>query len=186
MVTIIKRHIDANFTTSEQESLPLGVLANDTDEVVIRQVSVNSLRLPPEVRELIDVWSEIIHLVASDGDIGRTRIVWTHFDSVNHRPTQVVRCDFVPAFAIISGDMDQAIVTAHPNRAAFMRRCGNGQNGAIKFCADILGSNRPAIQTLFVFFILGKIRANFFERHSTVRSSQQFLCTVIDNAWILR
>ena len=119
--SVVEGHVHPELGPGEEQAPALGVLADDADEAVFRQVAIQPCRATAVVRQLVDVRPEIVHLVTGNRDVGGSWLVWADVDGVDHCALQVAGRHVGPVLAVIAGDVDETVVTADPDLAVGMR-----------------------------------------------------------------
>ncbi len=96
VVAVVEGDEHAALGAGIQQSPPLGILAHDAYEVVLRQIVVDLVPVIAVIRHLVDVRPEVVHLVAGYRDVDRAGIVRAHLDRVDLRAAKILRRDVFP------------------------------------------------------------------------------------------
>ena len=70
---------------------------------------------------LVDVWFEVIQLVAGNCEVGRGLVVGADLNGINHGLARVFGRDIFPMGAAIAREVHQAVVTADPDQVFLVR-----------------------------------------------------------------
>ena len=138
---IVEAHPHAALGTGEEQSLSNGILAHAADEFSRRQSGVDPRPGGAVVRCPPDVGCHVLQLIAIGGDVGRSWRVVRGFDRGHAgEVAELLRRDAGPRHAGIAGDVQQAIVRAHPDQPGNERRFRRREDGGVVLGRGLVGS----------------------------------------------
>src|SRR6185312_4463668 len=157
---IVAGAIEAVVGAQHQETLVVGIFADDMGHVVIGQAGVNRGPGLAAVVRLEDVRMAVIHLVTVIGDVGGIGVKGRDLHLLEPSPgleAGDVVADLVPGLAAIVGDLDDAVVGAHPDGVLIRRREGKGEDGIGGFGPGHVEIHHPARGLLFAAVVEGEV-----------------------------
>src|SRR5512133_4030652 len=102
VVTVVEADIDAEFSSSEEQSTPNRVFANGVDERALGNSLPKRLPCLAAIASAIDVRPHILDAVAINGSVGGLLVKMRGVDNADFAPRGKLRRRYVfPVFAII-------------------------------------------------------------------------------------
>ena len=121
-----------------------------------------------------------------DGSVGGARFEWGWLDQADRGPLgKAFGSDVGPGFAIVAGELDEAVVGADPDQALLLRRFRDGENQIVKLDAGLVLGDGAAGILLLGFVVAGEVGADGLPGMAAVVRTEKELRRMIKNAGIV-
>ena len=128
---------------------------------------------------------EVVELVSVVGDVRRRGVVGGHGDRVDETLLQAVGCHVLPRHAVVSGQVDEAIVAARPERARLVRRFCQIIDRAVDLPSGAFVGDRATTVALLAVLVAREIRADFLPRHAPITRPNDVVRRVVDRVGVV-
>ncbi len=131
----------------------------------------------------------IVQAVRVNDDIGGARLEGRGLDAANGPPLgQPVDVGgyVVPVFAVVAGQVNQAIVRAGPQQALLPGRFGDGEDGAVDFGARVVAGDGAAGPLLFALVVACQIGTDRVPASAGIACFKEHVAGVVDDLAVVR
>src|SRR5580704_1670190 len=174
--TVVEGNVDARFGAGEKQIVARWV-NTDSVHIVSGREAVHQ-RGPglTEVGGFEDVRSEVVLLVAFDGDVGGAGFGGGGFDHAYRAPIgHGFWRDVFPMLTGVASNVHQAVVSACPDEVFLNGRFDDREDGVVDFDAGVVFGDGTAGSLLFLLIVASQVRADDIPAHSAVGGFEEDL-----------